>query len=372
MSSLEEILKTLSDQIGQLVTEQQATNETLKKINARSVILQQKSRVPSQSALPLLEMEEPRREQVTRREIIHIPNVRNSQAHSQRPVVHGTHPSYDHIQCKKLSVSAFLKCREEVAMNETTEKITAMVDPTVLKDLIVTSRTHLDDTNFFNLSRGELYDLRENDFAPDPGDWRLFMTTLNAHLTFVFDTENTTSLSFKLSYEALLAYSARFVNVCMVPSYRCTRAKDFPPCSNLSGGLEEAHVPKIPFDYRDCLLLLERDKWDTLAVFVADAMAIVEEHSVDALRARKLRRAFGGTDNYTHGTGPPDPADRLALLQKPLEQPERALRMSLLLRRPPSPADNPNTAHLHHLHRALYEKRVYIQSGRPRLHSPTL
>lgn len=348
MSTLEDIvemIRGLGEQIVEIKNEQKANNETLQKMDARLVALEQKSAPSSRSPSPSsskhseekkttsFEVPSPSRATYTtlpreeedmfgptglpftpapskrdskasdrekpRRETIHIRNVRNAEAGSQRPVVHGILPSHDHITCKKLTVYTFYKFWEEVMIYErrerTTLPVTTMLDEAVRNRLIANDRRHLNEENFYDLSHHELYDVMQKDFAPmDRID---FMKLLEANVEFTFSAHfRPTPEYFKPFHDAILLYSSRFIKIFEILAHQRADDQVLPPCNDKPGGLVKAFVSKIPFEYGTrLLLLLDKRSWDDIYQFLKDFMRIVDAHKDDAEASRKLRRCFGGT-----------------------------------------------------------------------------
>lgn len=178
---------------------------------------------------------------------------------------------------------------------KTTLPVTSLIEPFVREHLIAGHRDWLTDAKFFDLSHQELYDLMQEDFKPD--DRIDFMRLLESNVEFVFSAHfRPTPEYFKPFYDAVLLYGTKFRKIYEILAYNCEDVSILPPCTNKPGGLVKIFVTKIPFEYGTrLLLLLNKDRWDDLYIFLKEFMSIVEEHRSDGERARKLRRAFGGT-----------------------------------------------------------------------------
>lgn len=72
-------------------------------------------------------------------------------------------------------------------------------------------------------------------------------------------------------------------------------SKTIPRTENKTGGLVQLFISKIPFEYGTRVVQLIEPKWDTIYTFIKEFRGVVDEHREDSEKARKLRRAFGGT-----------------------------------------------------------------------------
>ena len=230
---------------------------------------------------------------------MHFRGVGKAESESQRPLVHGLLSSYEHIACKKLSVPSFRKFWDDVMLYETKEMVklpvTSLVDTSVREHLISKNRTRLNDAKFFALTHKELYHLMQKEFAPP--DRIEFMKLLEKNVQFEFSAHfRPTPEYFKPFYDAVLLYCTSFRKIYEILAFELPSDRIIPPCNNKPHGLIKAFVSKIPYEYgTNVLLLMDKDKWENIYKFIANFTEILNEHLADGERARKLRRAFGGT-----------------------------------------------------------------------------
>jgi hypothetical protein len=235
----------------------------------------------------------------TRRDTMHVRSVRKAVANSQRPVVHGILSSYDHIRLKKLNIYTFFKFWEDVLIYEQREQtllpVTTLIDDQVRGQLISKNRSVLDDAKFFELTQEELYDLMQKTFAPE--DRMEFYDKLRDNVEFVFSAHfRPTPEYFQPFYDALILYSARFLKIYEILAHKRANDSVLPRADNKESGTVKLFVTKIPFEYGTrLLLLLDKNRWDDIYLFISDFTSIVDKHKECAEAARKLRRMFGGT-----------------------------------------------------------------------------
>ncbi len=347
MEDIAAMLRSMSEQIGDIRTETKANTEKLDNIDARLVVLEQKSRPPSRSTSPPAQSAEEKktafedssspgskdstgallretdeenffdaaglpftpapakakpksdRQPPPRRDTIHFRSVRKAEEVSQRPVVHAALSSYEHITIKKLTLANFYKFFEAALLYQQREHVTlplpTMVDEVVRNQLISKNRDRLDEPIFFQLSHEELYDLMQKTFAPT--DKMDFLEKLTKNVDFIFTPHfRPTPEYFQPFYDALIMYSNRFLKIYEILAHKRATDDVIPRCDNRENGLVKLFVGKIPFEYGTRLLvLLDKTKWDQIYAFIKDFTATLDKHRDIAEEARKLRRMFGGT-----------------------------------------------------------------------------
>jgi len=235
-----------------------------------------------------------------RRETIHLKNVKNSEAITPRPVIHGVVAPTDHIKYNHSGLANFLKFWDAIIKYERKEgsqiAANSHIDDTVRERLIATDPARLGNGKFMNLDRDELYNLMQSEFRPK--DRLDFMEQLNANVEFkISDHFRPSPEYFRPFYDALLVFMTRYVEVheVLIIGIRDNKAI-LPRVDNKEFGLVRSFVAKIPFEYGTRVLNLLSDiKWDNLYDFVKDFRNIVERNKKDSESARALRRTFGGT-----------------------------------------------------------------------------
>ena len=337
MASLEEIALLL----GKL-------NDKLESIDTRLVVLEQKSRPPSRSTSPpTKQIEEKRaafedapspgskdssgpllrelgddnffgatglpytpapaktkpkssdRAPPPRRDTIHLRSVRKAEEDSQRPVVHASVASYEHISIKKLNLPNFFKFFEAALLYQQREHITlplpTLVDELVRNQLISKNRGILDEPSFFMLTQEDLYDVMQKVFAPvDRID---FIDKLTKNVEFVFSAHFRPSPEyFQPFYDALILYATRFLKIYEVLAHKRLNDAVIPRCDNKENGLVKIYNSKIPYEFGARLLvLMDKTKWDDIYMFIKDFTAVVDKMRDISEQTKILRRLFGGT-----------------------------------------------------------------------------
>lgn len=246
-----------------------------------------------------------KRDRIDRRDTIHLREVKAAEAEARAPVYHAVLAPHDHITYVKSNLQAFFKFWDAITLYEQQEgtRINAAtkIARSVQEHLISKDPRRLGNGQFYRLPRDELYLIMQADFRPS--DRLEFMKLLEANVDFEIVPSNyrPTPDWYRPLYDALLAYAMKFTKVyeiliCGIRDDRVLSKTILPPVNNKEGGLVKAFVVKIPFEHGTRILkLLQVEKWDTLYLFIKEFKEAVNQNLEDSMRARKLRRTFGGT-----------------------------------------------------------------------------